>query len=302
VAGRYRESLELSREGALLAREGRFVVPLLRNLWTEGLALTDTGNYDDAFAALTEGFALAEKIGDDAFIPRFLNTIGWLRIECGDLTRGIELSELSYEVTGKSSRAGHGTGAERRAFIRNNEAEAMMARGEFAAAEALAESYHIVQYPPPSRWMTWRYTTQCYAGLAQLALLQGDPARARRLADQSLEVAVPTRSRKFESWAWRIKGESATLRRAWGEAEEALGRALSIAEAIGQPRQTWLGHVALGRLDAARGRRDDARRRYRTAWDIIAGLRAKTQEATLRAGLEASPLVREVGDLARLEQ
>ena len=301
--GQYRESLELSRAGSRLGRDGRFVVPLLRNLWTEGLALTDAGSYDGALAALMEGFALAEKVGDDAYIPRFLNTIGWLRIECGDLTRGIELSEASYEATGKSSRAGHGTGAERRAFIRNNEGEALMALGEFAAAaEALEESHHIVQHPPPSRWMAWRYTAHCYAALAQLALSQGDPERARRLADQSLEVAVPTRSRKFESWAWRIKGESATLRHAWGEAEDALARALSIAEAIGQPRHTWLGHVAIGRLDAARGRREDARRRYRTAWDIIGGLRATTQEAALRAGLEASPLVREVGDLARLDQ
>jgi len=112
-------------------------------------------------------------------------------------------------------------------------------------------------------------------------------------------VAVPTRSRKFESWAWRIKGESATLRGAWGEAEDALRRALSLAEAIGQPRQTWLSHVALGRLDAASGRRDDARARYRAAWDIIAGLRAATQEPTLRAGLESSPLIREVEELAR---
>ena len=88
----------------------------------------------------------------------------------------------------------------------------MMVRGELAAAaEALEESHRIVQHPPPSRWMTWRYTTQCYAGLAQLALLQGDLDRARRLADQSLEIAVPTRSRKFESWARRIKGESAAL-------------------------------------------------------------------------------------------
>ena len=217
--------------------------------------------------------------------------MGWLRIECADLTRGIDLSELSYEVTGRSSRAGHGTGAERRAFIRNNEGEALMVRGELgAAAEALAESHHIVQHPPPSRWMTWRYTTQCYAGLGQLALLQGDPERAHRLADQSLEVAVPTRSRKFESWAWRIKGEGATLRGAWGEAEDALRRALSLAEAIGQPRQTWLSHVALGRLDAANGRRDSALGRYRSAWAIITGLRARTTEPTLRAGLESSPL------------
>ena len=300
--GQYRESLELSREGARLGRESRLVVPLLRNLWTAGLALNDVGSYDAALGALMEGLALAERIGDDAFIPRFLNTLGWLRIECGDLARGIELSELSYEVTGRSSRAGHGTGAERRAFIRNNEAEAFMVRGELgAAAEALAESHHIVQHPPPSRWMTWRYTIQCYADLAQLALLRGDPDRARRLADQSLELAVPTRSRKFESSAWRVKGESATLRGAWDEAEDALRRALSLAEAIGQPRQTWLSHVALGRLDAANGRRDDALKRYRAAWTIITDLRARTQEPTLRAGLEAPPLVREVGDLARPE-
>ena len=55
--------------------------------------------------------------------------------------RGIELSEQSYEATGRSSRAGHGTGAERRAFIRNNEADAWMARGTSpSAADALAES------------------------------------------------------------------------------------------------------------------------------------------------------------------
>jgi len=175
-----------------------------------------------------------------------------------------------------------------------------MAQGDLAAAaEALEESHHVVRHPPPSRWMTWRYATHCYAGQGQLALLQGDPDRARRLADQSLEIGVPTRSRKFESWAWRIKGEGAIARHAWDEADEALRRALAIAEAIGQPRQTWLSQVALGRLDAARGRREDALGRYRAAWAIISGLRAATRDPGLRAGLESSPLIREVEDLAR---
>jgi len=175
-----------------------------------------------------------------------------------------------------------------------------MVQGDLvAAAEALEESHHVVRHPPPSRWMTWRYATQCYAGLGQLALLQGDPERARRLADQSLEIGVPTRSRKFESWAWRIKGEGATARHAWDEADEALRRALTIAEAIGQPRQTWVSHLALGRLDAARGRREEALGRYRAAWAIITRLQAATRDPGLRTGLESSPLVREVEDLAR---
>ena len=301
--GRYAESLVLDEEGVRLAREHRLVIPLLRCLWSHAVALVNLGEHDRALAEFAEGLTLAEKIGDDAYMSRYLNTIGWMRIECGDLAEGIRVSERSYEVTQHSARAGHGSGAERRAFIRNNEADAFVEQGDYtAAAQALDESLHTVQHPPPSRWMTWRYAAHCYASLAQLALLQGDPERARRLADQSLEIAVPTGSRKFESWAWRIKGESATLRRAWGGAEEALGRALSIAEAIGHPRHTWLGHVAFGRLDAARGRRDDARRRYRTAWDLIGALCARTQEASLRAGLNASPRVREVGELALLDQ
>ena len=296
--GEYRPSLELSAEGVRIAREHHLVIPLLRCLWNEGLAANDLGHYDQALAAFAEGLALAEKIGDDAYIPRFLNTVGWLRIECGDHAGGIELSQRSYEATAQSSRAGHGTGAERRAFIRNNQAEAWMAQGDLAAAaEALDESHHVVRHPPPSQWMTWRYSTHCYASLGQLALLQGDPGRAARLADQSLEVGVPTRSRKFEAWAWRIKGESATARHDWDEAGEALHRSLALANGIGQPRQIWLSQVALGRLDAARGRRDDALARYRAAWAIITALRAATRDAGLRAGLESSPLVREVESL-----
>jgi tetratricopeptide (TPR) repeat protein len=297
--GEYRHSVDLGEQGVRIAREHRLVIPLLRCLWNQGLAWNDLGDYDRSLAALVEGLALAEKIGDDAYIPRFLNTVGWMRIECGDFARGVELSEQSYEVTARSSRAGHGTGAERRAFIRNNQAEAWMAQGDLAAAaEALEESQHVVLHPPPSRWMTWRYTTHCYAALGQLALIRGDAERARRLADQSLETAVPTRSRKFESWAWRIKGESATARRAWDEADDALRRARAIANTIGQPRQTWLSEVALGRLLAARGRRDEALTYYRAAWTIITGLRAATTEPGLLAGLTSSPIVREVEDLA----
>jgi tetratricopeptide (TPR) repeat protein len=296
----YRASLELASEASQIAREHRLVIPSIRGLWSMAVAMCEHGSYDRALAAFTEGLALAEKVGDDAYIPRYLNTIGWMRIDCGDFAQGIALSERSYEATNRSSRAGHGTGAERRAFVRINEADAWMAQGNLADAdEGLAEALHIVHHPPPSRWMTWRYATHCYASLAQLALLRGNFERAARLADQSLETAVPTRSRKYESWAWRIKGESATSRHRWDEAEEALRRALTIAEAIGQPRQRWMGLLALGRLDAARGRREEARARYRAAWVVIAGLQEATRDPTLRAALGSSPLAREVESLAR---
>ena len=62
-------------------------------------------------------------------------------------------------------------------------------------------------------------------------------------ADQSLQIAIPTKSRKFESRAWRVKGESARMRRHWDEAEEALRRSLAIAQEIDEPRQLWKSHT-----------------------------------------------------------
>src|SRR5215470_13369532 len=157
-------------------------------------------------------------------------------------------------------------------------AQAPSAARSSATTRRMRSWGEAISRPPPSRWMAWRYSTHCYASLGQLALLTGDADRARRFADQSLEIATRTVSRQFESWAWRIKGESATMRRAWGEAQEALGRALAIAGAIRHPRQEWLSRQALGRLHAAEGRRDDARQCYQAAWKIVTALRARTRD------------------------
>jgi class 3 adenylate cyclase/tetratricopeptide (TPR) repeat protein len=295
--GEYERALELNTEGIGIARAHRLAVPLLRCLWVYGLASAELGAYDRALEALNEGLALAEKMGDDAFIPRFVNTLGWLHIDVGDFATGVELSERAYVETQRSSRAGHGTGLERRAFIRNNEADAFMARGELAAAaEALEETHWTVTHPPPSRWMTWRYGTHCYAGQAQLAVLRGDADRARRFADQSLELSTPTGARKYQSWAWRIKGESARLRGAWDEAEQALHQAVALAEGVAQPRLAWMAIDALARLDAARGRHESAAKRYAEAWTLVQRLRERTHHAALRAGLETHPLVRELAE------
>ena len=83
-------------------------------------------------------------------------------------------------------------------------------------------------------------------------------------------------------------------RRAWGEAENAFRRALAIAEAIGQPRQTWQSHAALARLHEACGRVEDARAEYRAAWTVISDLRARTRDPGVLAGLASLAAIREI--------
>jgi class 3 adenylate cyclase/tetratricopeptide (TPR) repeat protein len=297
--GRYAESLAAGQRGVQLAREHRLVTPLLRCLWNEALALSELGSYDAALAVLSEGLTLAEKVGDDAFVPRFLNTLGWLCIQCGDFTRGLEFSERAYAATNASIRAGHGTGAERRAFIRNNEADAFMAQGDLAAAaQALAETQAIVDHPPPSRWMTWRYATHYYASRAQLDLLRGDAATAARLVDQSLALATDSRSRKYETWAWRLKAEIALRRKHWDEAHEALARACGIAEGLPLPLR-WRNQVAVGALHAAQGRHEAAAGTFASARAALHDMAAKTQEPGLRAGLTLPALSGSLGEFLR---
>jgi class 3 adenylate cyclase/tetratricopeptide (TPR) repeat protein len=297
--GRYDEGLAAGRRGVQLAREHRLVTPLLRCLWNEALSLSELGRYDAAFETLSEGLALGEKIGDDAFVPRFLNTLGWLCIQCGDFARGIDFSERAYVATNASTRAGHGSGAERRAFIRTNEGDAFMARGDLAAAaEALAEVQAIVDRPPASRWMTWRYAMHCYASRAQLALLRGDAAAAARLADENLALATPSRSRKYESWGWRIKAEIALRARAWDAARDALACASRIADTLPAPLR-WRNQLAHGALHAAQGRRDPAAGCFAAARAAVEDIAATTHEPGLRAGLTLPALAGSLGEFLR---
>ena len=203
-----------------------------------------SGSTRRALRALEEGLELAERIADERFVSRFLNTVAWLRIDCGDLDAGLDLGARALEM---SRRSRHATGLERVAFIQSNHGVAHLARGDLrAAADALDEAHHIVQHPPVSRWMTWRYAMHCFATMGELALARGDLDAAVRLADQSLEIAVSSRSRKYESRVRRLTGEVATARKRWDDADAALRESLAIAEAIGEPRQTWMSSRGAG--------------------------------------------------------
>jgi tetratricopeptide (TPR) repeat protein len=290
--GRFRDALAVAHEGVRIGREHRLLVPLIRCLWSEGVARAGVGEYEVALRALEEGLGLSERIADERSISRYLNTVAWLRIDCGDLDAGFGLGARALEI---SRRSRHATGLERVAFIQSNHGVAHLARGDLrAAADALAEAHHIVQHPPVSRWMTWRYGMHCLATMGELALARGDLDAASRLADESLAIAVSSRSRKYESRVRRLAGEVAMARRRWDDADAALRESLAVAEAIGEPRQTWMTLAALGRLHRGRGQADGAYRHYRAAREVVDRILSGVDEAGLRRGLEASADVREI--------
>jgi tetratricopeptide (TPR) repeat protein len=146
--------------------------------------------------------------------------------------------------------------------------------------------------------MRWRYSIHLFASLGDLALARGDLDGAQRHADECLERATRTRSRKYLVKGWRLRGETARTRRLWDDAGHAFREALAVAEDIGHPTQLWMTHMALGRLHAERHTPRAAREAYDAARHVIERTKSGLQNAGLRASLESAVLVRQVYESA----
>ena len=291
--GDYETALRMSADGLRIARGTGLGFTLVSGLFQGAVVRTSKGDYDDAFAMLHEGLALCEKVGDEVMYQRDLNTLGWLWSEMGDLERAIEYNRRGAEGARKRG------DPETVANAEINLGDIFIARGDLAVAGEILEAvYRMVKDPAVSDWMKWRYSTHLFASLGDLWLARGDPDRAGGWADQCLEIASRTRARKNLVKGWRLKGEIATRRRQWDQADRTLREALGIAEAIGNPGQLWRTYAALGRLRDAQGRPDEARAAYAAARGVIAGVRSRLATPELAAALDRAAFVRQLDELA----
>ena len=294
--GEYEAAARVQGEGLVLARERHLLVPLLFNFFLYGMTLTGKGDYDTALGLFREGMSFAEKVGDEAIHHRLLNCLGWLHAELGDLEGAIDLNRRSAEIGRRRNDPGTFPNAQ------INLGEIYLAQGELAeATECLESAYRFWDNPRTSEWMRWRYSMRLFAGLGELWLAHGDPERATDFADRCLDVAARTNSRRNLVKGWHLRGQIALSRRQLDDAETAFRQALTTAEAIGNPRQLWTAHAALGRLHSARQQHHLAAQAYRGACDAVDGVKASLKDPTLRRSLEQAPAIRRLYDLAGSE-
>ncbi len=134
--------------------------------------------------------------------------------------------------------------------------------------------------------MRFRYVIRLAASQGELWLARGDLDRARQHAERCLELATRSNARKNLVKGWRLTGEIARSRRRWDDAEQALRRALAVAEQIGNPPQLWMTHAALAHLARERGQPDAARIAAAAGRTVIDGVLAGLADPVLRACLE----------------
>ena len=205
--------MPLQAEALRIAREHNLLVPLLFGFFNSGLALVGKGNYDEALARFEEGLVLSEKVGDEKYRHRLLNSLGWLASECGDLERAIDLNRQGAEGSKWNDH-------ETIANAELNLGDIFLAQGDLTLAQEFLDGvYHLVHHPATSDWMKWRYSMHLFASLGDFWLARGESARAQEFVAECLDIATRTNSRKYIVKGWRLQGEIARARRQWDEAE-----------------------------------------------------------------------------------
>jgi tetratricopeptide (TPR) repeat protein len=292
----YGSAVRRAEEGVELSCRHNLAFSFVVASMSLGISLTGRGDYDRGLAVLSEGLALAEKIGEEFHRNRLINCIGWVHAECGNVARATEYNERSATLSGERG------DREANANAVLNLGDLCHLADDHALARERFEAIHgVARQPSTSDWMRWRYTQHLFAGLGEVWLALDDPAKAADFCNMCLELATRTKSRKYLVRGWRLKGEIAKARLQWHDAEQALRKALTLAGRVDNPTQLWKTHLALGQLCRDTRRIDAARSSFAAAREVIDGIGRSLQTPELKQGFERSPLIRAVVEQCQID-
>ncbi len=142
--------------------------------------------------------------------------------------------------------------------------------------------------------MKWRYMQHCCHSLGELWLTKGDTEKALRFAEECLQLAVPTESRKNIIKDWRLQGQVYCTQGRLTEAEAVLQKALTLAKEIGNPPQLWKSYQALGELYEKQGTTEQAHSAYASALEGIDRVASQLQDQEIKQTFLAAGPVQEI--------
>ena len=264
--------------------------------WFAGLYLCGQGKYEQAIACLLDGHQLSKRLEDKAFKPRILNTLGWVYGELYNTESAIRYNQEGLEAARKVGEP---------EIIRNAEinlGDNYMMLDDLQQAQYLLEKvYRDSQQRGKwgEEWMKWRYLQHCCHSLGELRLMQGDAEGALSLAEECLQLAEPTQSRKNIVKGWRLKGQVFLAQGKIAEADEALNKALTVAKEIGNPPQLWKTYAALGELHERKGEAEQAYAAYANALHVIDDVAGGLQNEELKRTFLAARQVQAIRERAQ---
>ncbi len=208
--------------------------------------------------------------------------------ECGNIEYAIELNERGLDF---SQLRGD---PEVIANCELNLGDVFLAKGDRQLVrEFFSKAHAIVNNPSTSDWARWRYSQHMLVGYGETCLALDDPKKAEEWANQCLDLATDTDSKKYLVRGWRLKAGIGVARLQWQDAEEALRKALAYAEQIGNPTQLWRTQLAFSQLYSDTNRIDQSRSAARAARTVLDAMAAGLKTPALREAFEHSFLIKD---------
>jgi class 3 adenylate cyclase/tetratricopeptide (TPR) repeat protein len=297
LRGKYDQALQLQEPGLTIGQAHNLQYLLLWSFWTRSLTRCGKGEYEAALVSLKDTLELSERLGDKVFKCRMLNTMGWVHGELYNLEPAIrynqEGAEASYKVGDPE-------------IIRNAEinlGDYYMLLGDLERAQHYLEKvYRDSQQRGKwgEEWMKWRYLQHCCHSLGELWLTKGDAEKVLQFAEECLQLAEPTESRKNIVKGWRLQGQAFCMQGKLAEAGAILQKALALAKEIGNPPQLWKTYQALGELYERQGAAEQAKSAYASAIEVIEEVAGRLQDQEIKwVFLAARPVLEIRERLAR---
>lgn len=247
--------------------------------WLEALARGGKGEYEQALALLKEMLTIEERISGHKSV-RDLNTVGWIYGELQDYQQAITWNKQAVET----AQALGLSNPEAESNARLNLADNLLALGQLDEAEAhLQHVEQIVRNPwPEAQWMLWRYSQHLFHSYGELWLRRSAPEKALSYADECLALAEQSYSQKNVVKGHRLRGQALLAQGKLDEAEQELSVALEVAQRVGNPPQLWKTYAALGDLQQAQRRPNEAHGAYAEALVVIDEMATSLKDQSLK--------------------
>jgi tetratricopeptide (TPR) repeat protein len=186
------------------------------------------GRLEEAKTTLQEGLEALE-VGDEKFwLPRFLNTLGWVHAESGEWETALKLNRDSFRealISGDPETINN---------ARINVGENLTETGQFGPAREELETLWREVKRPKLSYTKWRYKTRLLIALANLYERCGEREKSLRFANNAISHARSSGAKKHLAKALAVKGHALRHTR-HSAAKAAFKEALTLARTMGAP-------------------------------------------------------------------
>jgi hypothetical protein len=284
----YKAAEVLATEGFLIAEELGDAFEALAAKMFAGLARVNLGRVSEALADFQQALSLAERNRDSFWGPRLVSHLGWIHRELQDPERAREFDARALEIARESPSP---WAPESEALIGLCVDDVRSGHSD-RATELLAR---LEAGARQATWMRWMGELRLEATAAEHWAARGDFDAAAARATRLLGIARSLGARTYCCAAERVRLAAAL--HSGADVEGAAGRlaaALAELEAFPAPLEVWKSARVLGGALQRLGRGPEARRAFDTAARAVRTIAEGTHDEALRTGFLASAAVREV--------